>query len=103
LVLTIVFIPKWTGIDISLTLNHTDGSLPLASRILRLHHIHAKVRIAPVDIVPTIVVADTWSPHASAMLRGAEMLQQRLIALIQIPKGVVDDLPVHQILRVEDR
>jgi hypothetical protein len=36
------------------------------------------------------------------MLGRAEVFQQRLIALIKVSKGIVDNLPVHQVLRVED-
>lgn len=54
-------------------------------------------------MLPPIVESDAWCPHTSPMLRGAEVLQQSLIALIQIAQGIVDDLPVHQIFRMENR
>ena len=80
-----VLVPQRTGVDIALALDDTHGVLPFSCRILGLHHHHTKVGIAPIDIVPAIVIADTGCPYTGTMLGlTAEMGQERVIALVEV-------------------
>ena len=102
---TSVFVPKWSGVDIALSLNHADGIFPLAGRIavLGLHHHHAEVRVAPVDVVLSVVVADAGGPHAIAVLRlTAKVAQQHLVACVEVLQRIAHYLPVHQVLGVQN-
>ena len=61
-----IVIPKRCGVDITLSPDHTDGFLPLAGRILRLHHIHTEVGITLVGVDYRIgigTVAIIRAPH----------------------------------------
>ena len=100
---TAIVVPQRSGVDIALATNDTDWLFPLASGILRLDHIYTIVGVAPIDVVPPLMIADAGCPHASAMLGRAEMMEQRIVALIEILQGIAHDFPVDQVLRVQDR
>ena len=70
---------------------------PFSARVGCLDHIHAEIRIAPINVELSVVVTDTGRPHALAMpchvvkLPGHHALQ-----------GIVHDFPVHQVRGMQD-
>ena len=97
-----VIIPKRCRIDIPLSPDDTNRILPFTGRVFGLYHIHAIVRIAPIDIVLTIVVSDRWCPDAVTMLRRTEMRLQCSIASIERLQRIADNLPIHQVGRMKN-
>ena len=63
-----VVVPQWSGVDHSFSLDHAYWCVPSASGILGFYHEHTTVRIAPVDIIITIVISYAWSPDTTAVL-----------------------------------
>ena len=88
-----VVVPERTGVDHALARNHADGFLPRSGGILRLHHHHAAVGIAPVDVELAVVMANAGCPDTVAMLRQ--------LAWELTLQGVADDGPVDEVAGVQ--
>ena len=74
---------------------------------MSLGHKQALVGIAPVDIEPTVVIADSRSPHVVAMLNtlvpvdvGAAVFGQHGIVVLECSS---DDFPVYEVGAVQDQ
>ena len=63
-----VFIPEGTAVDHTFSLHHPGDRLPRAAWILCLGHEESLVRIAAVDVEPSVMVADRWCPYIVTML-----------------------------------
>ena len=63
-----VLVPERAAVNHSLTGLHAYGSRPCASWILCLCHKQSLVGVAPIDIKPSVVMANGRSPHIVAML-----------------------------------
>ena len=98
-----VVIPKRCSVDIAFTTDDTDGFLPFPLRVLCFHHIHAEVRVTPIDVIPSVMIADRRRPHPVAVTWCAKMLHHLFVAFIEFGQRITDDFPVDQIFRVEDR
>ena len=92
-----IVVPQGAGVDIAVGLLYQHWLRPFLSRVLGAYHVDASVGIAPVDVVPAIVKPERGGPNAVAMLRLVEGI------VIQSRQRVVDDLPVHQVARMENR
>ena len=92
-----VVVPQGAGIDDAQDLFDEVRLRPLAARVLRLGHVDPDIGIAPIDVVPAVVVTDSRGPDALAVLRPIEVIVRRLRS-----EDGVDDLPVDQIGRVEN-
>ena len=118
-----VLVPKRAWIYESLSLHHPYRVVPLTARVSGLHHEDAPVRVSAVDVELSVVIADCRSPYSVSVLRyGAPCLRTRravgwsrqvlseglpLSFIRPVRSRIVgqrrsDDLPVHQICRVQD-
>ena len=94
-----VVVPKRRGIYHTLTCDNALRLRPFAFRVFGGSHKHAQIRVAPIDIIGLIIliIADAWCPNAVSMLGLVISLQRR-----QCLDGIVHNLPIHQILRMEN-
>ena len=91
---TAIVVPQRTGIYHALSRDDTHRFLPRSRRILRLHHHHPAIRIAPIDIEFAIVMTNAGCPNTISVLR---QLSWELTL-----QSMSDDGPIHQILGMQD-
>ena len=92
-----VLIPERTGIDPAHYLAHVGRLTPFAERVCGLAHHNPFIRHGNKYIVSSLMVADGGSPGTAAVHRLVIIIKGKLI------HDVIDDLPVHQILRMQQR
>ena len=63
-----VFIPERAAVDKTFSLHHPGDRLPRTAWVLCLGHKETLVRIAAVDVEPSVVIAYRGCPHIVAML-----------------------------------
>jgi hypothetical protein len=63
-----VFIPERAAVDKTFFLHHPGDRFPRTTRVLCLGHEESLVRIATVDIEPSVVIAYRGCPHVVTML-----------------------------------
>ena len=67
-----IFVPERTGINQTFSGLYQSQWRPAISYFFCLCHIDAEVGIAIINIEFVVVITDTWSPYAIAMLHGFE-------------------------------
>ena len=92
-----VLIPERTGIDPSHYLTHISRLAPLAERIRGLAHHDALVRHGDKYVISSLMITDGRCPGTTAVYRLVIIVKGKLV------NDVIDDLPVHQILRMQQR
>ena len=92
-----VFIPERTRIDPSHYLTHISRLAPLAERIRGLAHHDALVRHRDKYVISSLMITDGRCPGTTAVYRLVIIVKGKLV------NDVIDDLPVHQILRMQQR
>ena len=92
-----VVIPERTGIDKPFSFQHEHGSIPLPERVLRAHHKDTFIRHPVINIKTAVMVSYCRRPHAFGVLRHI------IIIVVNFIYGVIDEFPVHQIFRCQNR
>ena len=92
-----VIVPQRTGVDNAFGSLDQHRLRPFAGGVFCLDHIHAEVRVAPIDIVLPVMVTDARCPYAFAMLNGSVKVRRN-----QLLQSIVHHFPIHQVLGVED-
>ena len=92
-----ILIPERTGIDPAHDLTHVGRLTPFAPRVCGLAHHNPLIRHGNEYIVSSLMVTDGGSPGTAAVHRLVVIFKGKLI------HDVIDDLPVHQILRMQQR
>ena len=92
-----VLIPERTGIDPAHHLAHVGRLTPFAERVCGLAHHNPLIRHRDEYIVSSLMIADGRSPGTAAVHRLVIIVKRQLV------NDIIDDLPVHQILRMQKR
>ena len=97
---TTILVPQRSRVDHSLPFDDTFGGRPFTSRILCRNNKDTQVGVTPVNIIGLVIliITDRRCPHPIAMLRDVITLQRR-----QRLNGIIDNLPIDQVLGVQDR